>query len=251
MPEPRREPISRRERPAKPALSRQAIVAAALRLIRSAGPSELTMRRLAPELDTGAASLYVYFKDTAALHAAVLDELLGSIDLDRGRTPWRERLIWLLTSYTELLTAHPLLAKTALLTRPSNANSIRLWEALLALLDEGGIGGKDAAWTADFLLQRATATAVEEGSRVQDPNTDAADARVAEVLNSLSPQDHPHLAALSTEMLSGPPRARLIWSFEVLLDGVGVRPHDGTRQAPGPEVQKNTDRPSARSRRRS
>jgi len=33
------------------------------------------------ELDTGAASLYVYVRNTAELHAAMLDELLGQVDL--------------------------------------------------------------------------------------------------------------------------------------------------------------------------
>src|SRR5687768_8696125 len=38
--------------------------APAVRLIHSAGTGELTMRHLAADLDTGAASPYVYFKDT-------------------------------------------------------------------------------------------------------------------------------------------------------------------------------------------
>jgi AcrR family transcriptional regulator len=220
----RREPISRRERPAKPALSRNAIVAAALELITTAGDEGLTMRRLAAGLDTGAASLYVYFKDTDELYAAVLDEMLGTLDLARGRMPWRRRLISVLTAYTELLTPYQGLAKTALFTRPSGPNSVRLWEALLALLAEGGIGGTDAAWSADLFLQRATATAAEQAVRLGDPTTPAADTEVADVLAGLSPKEHPHLAALYDEMLSGTPAGRLVWSFEVLLDGLAGGP---------------------------
>jgi len=84
------------------------------------------MRRLAAELDTGAASLYVYFKDTETLYAAVLDELLGTLSFVRGRKPWRERLISLLSSYVDLLSAYPPLAKTALFTRPSGPSSVGL-----------------------------------------------------------------------------------------------------------------------------
>ena len=240
MPSPRREPVSRRERPSKSALSRRVIVDAALKLIRTPGDQGLTMRRLAAELDTGAASLYVYFKDTDELNAVVLDELLGALDFGRGRKPWRKRLVLLLSSYTELLTAHPTLAKTALFTRPSGANSVRLWEALLSLLGEGGIGGRDAAWAADLLLQRATATAAEQAVRLQDPNTAAADAVVAEVLAGLSPSEYPHLAGLYEEMLSGTPTSRLVWSVEVLIDGiapklqVAKRPQlSATPRAPG------------------
>jgi len=240
MPSPRREPVSRRERPSKSALSRRVIVDAALKLIRTPGDQGLTMRRLAAELDTGAASLYVYFKDTDELNAVVLDELLGALDFGRGRKPWRKRLVLLLSSYAELLTAHPTLAKTALFTRPSGANSVRLWEALLSLLGEGGIGGRDAAWAADLLLQRATATAAEQAVRLQDPNTAAADAVIAEVLAGLSPSEYPHLAGLYEEMLSGTPTSRLVWSVEVLIDGiapklqVAERPQlSGAPRAPG------------------
>jgi AcrR family transcriptional regulator len=37
-------------------------------------------RGICRALDTGAASLYVYFNDTDELYAAVLDEILGMLD---------------------------------------------------------------------------------------------------------------------------------------------------------------------------
>ena len=72
---------SRRERPAKPALTRAGIVAAAVDIMQAEGLDRVTMRRLAQELDTGPASLYVYLRNTAELHAAMLEELLGRVDL--------------------------------------------------------------------------------------------------------------------------------------------------------------------------
>jgi AcrR family transcriptional regulator len=216
-------------------------VAAALRLIRSKPDERLTMRRLAAELDTGAASLYVYFKDTDSLYSAVLDELLRSLSLVRGRTPWRDRLISLLTAYLDLLTGYPPLAKTALFTRPSGASSVGLWEAMLALLSEGAIVGRDAAWAADLLLQRATATAAEEGERRLDTNTAVADGQVAEVIEGLSPKRYPHLASLSNEMMSGTPTTRLIWSFEVFLNGITA-----TRNKPPRQTNKRRRTGSAR-----
>ena len=72
--------VSRRERPAKAPLSRESIVAATLRLL-DGGVERVTMRRVAAELDTGPASLYVYVRDTEELHTAVLEELLGASGL--------------------------------------------------------------------------------------------------------------------------------------------------------------------------
>ena len=97
MARPSAEPVSRRERPAKAALTRAGIVAAAVEILRAEGLERVTMRRLAEKLDTGPASLYVYVRNADELHAAILDELLGSVDLApaaaSGAAGWRERLL--------------------------------------------------------------------------------------------------------------------------------------------------------------
>lgn len=59
-------------------------MATAVDVMRAEGVERVTMRRLAKELDTGPASLYVYVKDTEELHAAMLDELLAEVDLGDG-----------------------------------------------------------------------------------------------------------------------------------------------------------------------
>src|SRR5207302_10675019 len=123
-------PRGRRERPAKPALTRAGIIATAVEIMRVEGLQRVTMRRLAQELDTGAASLYVYVRNTAELHAAVLDELLGAVDLApvRASGDWRERLEKVLLSYTLLLFEYPGLAQSAFLARPSGPHYLRLIE---------------------------------------------------------------------------------------------------------------------------
>lgn len=130
------------------------------------GLTRVTMRRLAQELDTGPASLYVYVRNTAELHAAVLDDLLGGVDLGPASADgdWRERLVEVLTSYTAVLFEHPGLARSALVARPSGERYLDLAEALLSLLDEGGVPGDRAAWAIDLLLQFATATAAEHSA---------------------------------------------------------------------------------------
>lgn len=136
QPEP---PRSRRERPAKPTLNRHGIVSAAVAILRVEGLEKVTMRRLAQELDTGAASLYVYVRSTAELHAAVLDELLGTVGPAPPGGDWRERLERVLTAYAAMLYEHPTLARSALTARPSGPNYLNLIETLLALLASGPI----------------------------------------------------------------------------------------------------------------
>src|SRR6266567_2699635 len=131
--------VSRRERPAKPALTREGIVAAAVGVMQAEGLDRVTMRRLAAELDTGPASLYVYVRNTAELHAAVLDDMLGAVDLApvTATDNWQDRLVQVLTSYTKLLFDNPGLAQSALVARPSGPGYLNLLEAVLALLHEG------------------------------------------------------------------------------------------------------------------
>lgn len=190
--------------------------------MRSEGLQRVTMRRLAQELDTGPASLYVYLRNTAELHAAILEELLGEVDLRPAKASgaWRERLVTVLVSYTKVLFEHPGLAQSALVARPSGSNYLSLVETLLALLDEGGVPDDRAAWGVDVLLQVATATAAEQSTR----DRRAVDARddhdaLTAALGEASADTYPRIAALGNELLSGTPEARLVWIFHMLLDG--------------------------------
>src|ERR1700712_1178481 len=136
--EPLNTPPSRRERPAKPALSREGIIAAALHIMAEEGLSKVTMRRIATALDTGAASLYVYVRNTEDLHAQILDALLESVPRP-GPGNWRERLVELLTGYTRVLLEHHEIARMTMTTHPSGPNYLSMVDALLGFLQEGGV----------------------------------------------------------------------------------------------------------------
>lgn len=215
-------PVSRRERPAKPALTREGIVATAVALMRTEGLERVTMRRLAQELDTGPASLYVYVANTAELHGAVLDELLGEVDLGpvRAGGDWRDRLVRILFSYTVVLFEHPGLARSALVTRPSGPHYLDLLEALLALLAEGGVPGERAAWGVDVLLQMTTATAAEQSTRHATPDAEEEMDALVTAVRGVSDRTHPHLSALGEDLFSGPGKARLNWGFQALINGI-------------------------------
>jgi AcrR family transcriptional regulator len=213
-------PVSRRQRPAKAALSREAIVGAAVTLLRTEGLEKLTMRRLAAVLDTGPASLYVYVRNTEALHAAVLDELLGDVDLD-GTGGWRERLHALLRSYSSVLYAYPSVARIAVFTRPSGPHYLRLLEAVLGLLTEGGLGPQERKWGLDLLLLHATTVAAEHGTRRERPGVAEEGSDLAAALAAVPSDTHPHLhRAVHGEdpALAGP--GRFDWAVDVILDGL-------------------------------
>jgi AcrR family transcriptional regulator len=182
-------PVSRRERPAKPALTREGIVRTAMDLMRAEGLERVTMRRLAQELDTGAASLYVYVRNTAELRAYMLDDLLARLDLSpvTAEGDWRDRLVTLLWSYTVVLMEYPGLAQSALVTRPTGPGYLALVDGLLALL-VAEVPADRAAWAVDLLLHFA------------------------------------HIAGLGMELVSGEGPDRLTWGFHVLINGIRQTP---------------------------
>lgn len=189
----------------------------------------VTLRKVAAELDTGPASLYVYFRNAEELHAAVLEHYLGSLDLpvrapDGSRPrPWRQGLVALLTQYTRVLFDRPQVARMAAFTRPSGPNYLRLLETLLDLLIEGGLRPADAAWGIDLLLLHATTHAVEQGARHAAGHGEEDAAILAEAVHDLvreNSPDHPRLVALGDELFSGEGEERLAWGFEVLIAGL-------------------------------
>ncbi|WP_255946911.1 TetR/AcrR family transcriptional regulator [Streptomyces odontomachi] len=217
-------PQSRRERPAKPALTRAGIVDTAVLLMEQEGLQRVTMRRLAQALDTGPASLYVYVANTAELHAAILDRLLGRVDMGVAApgAHWRARLDAVLAGYEEVLFAHPALAQSALTARPAGDNYLTLLETLLALLAEGGVPELQAAWGVDILLQTATASAAEHSARREDSRAEQDWIRLRQALAGASPDVHPHVRAQAANLVSGTPAERRRWSVDALLNGILV-----------------------------
>jgi AcrR family transcriptional regulator len=212
-------PQSRRERPAKPALTRQGIIDAALVILRDEGLDKVTMRRVAAALDSGHASLYVYVRDTEDLHAQILDVLLGEVSPPATST-WRDRVKALLRSYGNLLSRYPGIARMAMSTQPSGPNYLALVEAVLALLNEGGVADGPAAWGVDLLLLYPTAIAVEHSN----PRTTAKKAEaLSDLANQLMNTDaarYPHIARLNAVLVSGEGAERSDWALDVLLDGI-------------------------------
>jgi AcrR family transcriptional regulator len=215
---------SRRERPAKPALTRQGIVDAALAILREEGLARVTMRRIAAAMDTGPASLYVYVHNTEDLHAQILDALLAPVSepLPDGGT-WRARLGELLGRYRDVLFSHPEIARMAISTRPDGPHYLALVEAILALLVEAGATDRAAAWGVDLLMLYPTAVAAEHAApppsgRAPDPAADIAEltGRIA----AADPARYPTLSRLGAALVSGSGVQRFDWALDVLLAGV-------------------------------
>jgi AcrR family transcriptional regulator len=208
---------SRRERPAKSPLSREAIIDAASVILREEGVQKVTMRRVARELDTGHASLYVYVRDTEDLHAGILDARLAAIDSHPSSSgQWATRLKRLLAQFAGVLFEHPEIARMAVTTRPSGPHYTALVEAVLALLVEGGASDRAAAWGVDLLLLYPVSIAAEHSSNI----TTGSEAHRPDDPLAVDATTHPQIARLGHELLSGSGSDRFDWALDVLLRGI-------------------------------
>ncbi len=210
--------VSRRSRPAKAPLSREVIVATALQILEHDGVSRLSLRRIATALDTGAASLYVYVANLEELHALMLDEALAAVQIpDHDGRLWRERLKALLRDYLQVLYDRQGLAQLALSTIASGPHSLRILEALLSLLKEGGVDDQRAAWGVDLLLLYVTAIAAEQSVR---RGSNQALERVESALSGVSEKQFPHVFALKEALLAGGGADRGDWALDVIINGI-------------------------------
>lgn len=209
---------SRRGGPVKAPLSRDAIVVEALRQLTTVGIDGMSLRKVAAALDTGAASLYAYVTDLRELHALVLDRALATVKVSgAAKGSWRERLVKVLDSYAHALSARPGLAQLAFGTVAVGPNALRIMDAMLAILEEGGVDQATAAWAIDLLLLQVTASVAEHANGLDPAHPDGA---VARAVASVSAGDYPHVYAARADLLSGTARERSAWALNVLLTGI-------------------------------
>lgn len=223
-------PVSRRGRPAKVPLSRHAIVAAGLSVLDAEGLGALTMRRVARELDTGAASLYVYVDNRDDLIAAMIDSELDAVQYPTDGT-WREKVIALVESQVAALTRRRGLAVAALGTIPTSPNASLVGEYLLTTMLESGVDARTAAWAVDLIALWTSATAAEQTINDQRGSDGLVEADYLERVNgyygTLDPEIYPSTLAMRELLLSGSNDERAMWGLTVILNGIVATPATG------------------------
>lgn len=240
-----RSPKSRRDRPAKTPLSQEIIVETALRLVDREGVDAVTMRRVALELDTGPASLYVYVRNRRHLLDLVLDRVMAEIAVPREGS-WSERLIGLLQNSVAMLGKRQGLAMVALGMIPTGQNAMAIQEQVLGLLREGGLDDATIAWAVDLLALLVTASAVEEsifgdrmaeGEQMEDVLQQANTAFAA-----LPAATFPLVTALRPLMLTGTGDERFRWWIELILRGLANTPPPAATPSTGVAANTRGDR---------
>src|SRR4051794_37027298 len=142
-------------------------------ILRNEGLDALNMRRLATELDTGAASLYVYFARRDELDAALFDQVAGLIPLPKpDKRRWKQQVKQVLIDMGRVMDEHPGIARVPIANIPTGENALAVSDRMIAILKLGGLSDQVTAWALDILSLYVTAISYENQVYVEksDPH---------------------------------------------------------------------------------
>ena len=213
---------STRDRPAKAPLSREAVLQAGLKVLREDGIDGVTMRRVAGELDTGAASLYVYVRNRDELLRAMLDRVGASIPrVEPDPKRWREQLVTLITASRDAMDRHPGIARVPLANVPTGPNATRAADRMLGLLRAGGVDDRSAAWFIDAVSLYLNAASYETSIYLEEGREhDEVDEEIRDAFSQMDPAEFPNIAALMPMLTAGTGDERFAFGLQLMINGL-------------------------------
>ena len=214
--------------PARTPLRQEAIVDAALRILESEGYDALSMRRVAADLGTGAASLYAHVANKDELLKLAIDRVFAHTEIpEPDPENWVEQLREAMRQTRRVLQAHPGLARAMLGRVPMGPSGIRLVEGFLGLLRAGGLPDKVSAWAGDVVSLYVVASVFEDDVRysvhgeTSQEDVEAWAEEMKAYIKSLPVAVFPNLVALAEPMFeSGGPDGRFEFGLDLMLRGL-------------------------------
>jgi AcrR family transcriptional regulator len=198
-------------------LTREKIVDAALRLLERDGMQGLSMRKLAQELDTGAASLYWHVGDKEQLLSLLLDRIVGETErIEPDPEHWQDTVKEFARATRRLFKRHRDSAQLSLGRVPTGPNSLPVLERNLALLVAAQLPPRVIAYAADMFALFIGAFAFEEGLRDDDFDPQM----FGDYLKSLPAEDFPALTGLADDLVAGDQDERFEWALDLLVLGL-------------------------------
>jgi TetR/AcrR family transcriptional regulator, tetracycline repressor protein len=184
-------------------LHKRDVVEAATTLLDSYGIADLTMRRLARELDVSPGALYWHFANKQQLLGAVADRILESIGDVGG--DWRNRVTGLCGCLRDALLSHTDGAElvSASFAAGQSEAMAQILSRLANAATEAGVDPPHTELAARTVVYYVLGFTVDEQSRLQ---WDAAGAELPD----------------EQSVLSEDPSARFAFGVDLLVNGIGV-----------------------------
>ncbi|MEV0106661.1 TetR/AcrR family transcriptional regulator C-terminal domain-containing protein [Nocardia sp. NPDC050799] len=226
---------TRPRRKEQPALSRERIVADAVRLLDADGIEALSMRTLSTRLGAGATSLYRHVANKDELIELVVDEVYGELVVPdvHEQTAWRTAARETADNLRAMILRHPWM--TSMLGQSGLAylgpNMMRLNERLLTVFETAGFAPDERDHAMSTLVAYVMGMASSEAAYLSTLARSGKDERVwLESLGSAAEQatrEHPRLREEFAAIRDRDPRRARESAFDYgvqrVLDGLQIR----------------------------
>lgn len=227
----------RRER-----LTREIVIAAALRLVDAEGLEALTMRRLGKILGRDAMALYRYAPNRAALLDGVSEMVLQELVIEPVDADWQSQLRQAAHAFRHLALAHPHVVPL-LVTRPLSTplgmrplGTLRPLEQILALLIHAGFTPASALHIYRAYYGYIYGHILNELQElIVDPEENEAILRLG--LHRLPAKEFPQLRSLASVLADYDGAEELDQGITILLAGLEERLRPGIAPEPRRPVQ--------------
>lgn len=203
-------------------LSKQRVVAEALRLADREGVAGLSMRRLATALDAGAMSLYHYVASKEELLDAMIDIVFEEIELPSPEVAWQSAMRRRAISAREVLARHPwAIPLMESRTSPGPAN-LRHREAVTACLRRAQftvVTTTHANWLLDSYVY---GFALQEASLPFDTAEELVGLTEDVFLPQLPPDEFPYLNESAAALVAAgyDPAQEFTFGLDLILDAL-------------------------------
>ncbi|EPD67045.1 TetR/AcrR family transcriptional regulator [Streptomyces sp. HGB0020] len=218
----RRGPSGGRKKP----ITVDAIIASAFGIVEAEGYEALTMRRVAAALETGPSSLYAHVVNKEDLDELLIGRLCAEIELpEPDADRWRQQITGVCTQLRDQYLRYPGISRAAFASAPSNLDTLRVGEGMLAILLAGGIAPQTAAWAIDSLMLYVGAYSLEvslANRRLARSDEEWVVGR-DELLRRFAalPDTFPNSKRYAAELTAGTLHDRFDFTLGLMLDGLG------------------------------
>jgi AcrR family transcriptional regulator len=235
VPEP---PWHRAEPPPRAPITRDAIVEAALVVLDREGMDGLSMRRVADELGTGAASLYWHVRNKDELFQLVFDRVTREVVLpEPDPAHWKEQLRELGHQMRRVLSKHRDVARISMGRIPAAPQIALFSEWLFTLLQPVGIPDRAIAYVGDFAGLYVGAYCFEESLGYSSPTGEDLPpeqimAMMREYMVSLPPERFARTIRAVDLLLAFNPEERFEFGLDLLIAGLEKYAEDAAATNP-------------------
>ncbi len=206
-------------------VTRDAVLAAALKIIDAHGADALSMRGLARDLRRDPMILYRHIPNKAALLDGVAETVLARLEVDASDPDWAGQLRAVARRFRALALAHPHVVPL-IVTRPLSTplglrppGTLRPLEDVLTLLTRAGFTGPDALHIYRALFGFLHGHILDELQELID-NPDETDDLLRLGLHRLPIGEFPLLRSLASALTSYNGAAELERGLDILLTGL-------------------------------